>query len=641
MRLRRFSIRNFKSISPEGVSIDFRDRFCILVGKNNAGKSNILEALGMLFGSKNPRYIRIEPDSYNDPSQPVVIEAELEGLNWGHGKALGLSDQQCGSLMHAGKRVETEPGCITFRMICPPTERHFEDTDEDDEEELAKQTFEAFLANRHEVRRNEALRRAAVKYLLIPPVRSHTELLSPSTWTVYGKFLREVLAESSQAEQLAKFITEASRQLRDLLQAEADQLTRVAKATSYVDAIDFLFTKDGNPAELLRNLSLAVTYKGRTEDISQVGTGTQSAVIIAVLELCLRHRASQGIRLFCIEEPELFLHPHAQRYVADLLRAIAEEKRSQVILTTHSASLLANTDIRDVIRIERDTKGHTHCKRVPPDYPKLDFYQRILNPETCEMVFADRVVLVEGPSEAILLPRISKTLANSEDSRALSFDFQNVSVINVGGKDFFGMLAELLSELGIDWRIVADRDALHGVSLQPFKAKIGISGTEEDEDQISKLRANGIAVLTYGEIEDYYPPEAIAAIANCTIEDVQKEIKKRLVVFDEPGTFAMFRYVIREHRKELCTTDDARLEKVLKRIYDQSLQKIRDEGRLTANYAKTGEIISRWLKLSKPMIALRVAQWFEEHPGSIPESLRELVKWVLNNREGVDDSQCS
>lgn len=643
MRLRRFSIKNFKSISPEGVTIDFRDRFCVLVGKNNAGKSNILEALGLLFGSKNPRYIRVDPDSYNDPSHAVEIEAELEGLDWSEGKSLGLSDQQCGSLMHDGKRVETKPGCITFRMICPPAEGHSEDLDEDDEEMSAKQTFEVLLANRYVVKRNENLRKAAVKYLLVPSVRSHTDILSPSNWTVYGRFLREVLAESSQAEKLTEFITEASRQLRDLLQAEADQITRAAKATSYVDAISFQLTREGNPVELLRNLSLAVTYKGRTEDISQVGTGTQSAVIIGVLELCLRHGTSRGIRLFAVEEPELFLHPHAQRYVADLLRAIAGEARNQVILTTHSSSILSNTDICDVVRIERNDVGHTCCRSIPSDHTNLESYQRILNSETCEMIFADRVVLVEGPSEAILLPHIAKALAKDRNSRALSFDFQNVSVIQVGGKDFFDTYTKLLLKLGIDWRIIADRDALRGDSLRSFKKGIGIRGTERKEEQVNMLRDNGITVLSYGEIEDYYPHKALAEIAGCSVDDVQREIEKRRIVFDEPSTFTVIASVVRDHRTELCDADHARLEKVLKRVYDQSLQKVREEGRVTANTAKTGEVLSKWLKLSKPTIALRVGRWLEEHPESIPSSLQELVRWSLAGMEGIETEreQCS
>ena len=631
MRIRRFTIKNFKSISPDGVTINFRKRFCVLVGKNNAGKTNILEALGLLFGTKNPRYIRVDSASYNDPSQSIVIEAELENLDWGIAKSLGLSDRQCGMLTRSSKNAE--PGCITFRLTCPPTR----DVDENDDAEdggSGKQEFVLLLANKHQVQKNESIRNAAVKHLLIPPVRSPGDQLSPSTWTVYGHFLRKVLAGSSQADKLAELITEATKQLRDLLQSEANQLTRAAKATSYVDAIDFQLTKDGNPVELLRNLSLAVTYKGRTEDISQVGTGTQSAVIIGVLELCLRHRASRGMRLFAVEEPELFLHPHAQRYVADLLRKIAEEKNSQVLLTTHSAAILANTNILDVVRVERDGNKGTQCRRVPPDYQHIEKSQRILTTETCEMLFADRVVLVEGPSEAILLPGIAKVLATSEDSREFSFDYQNISVVDVGGKDNFRAYSDLLTHFGIDWRVIADRDALRGDCLQSFKAMVGISGTEPDEEQIKKLRDSGVAVLSLGEIEDYYPHKALAEITGCTVEEVEPEIKKRQLVWDEPSAFDLVLSMVQGHREELLRANDSRLRKEVKRVYDKTLQKIRAGGGECTSMAKTGDVLARWLRLPKPTIALRVVQWLERHPEEVPGHLRELVKWVLQGQRG-------
>ena len=630
MRIKRFIIKNFKSIPPKGITLEFRERYCVLVGKNNAGKSNIFEAIGLLFGPKNPRYLQLEEDQYNDPSQPIIIEAELVGLNWNDGKALGLSDRQCGQLMKEGKNVETSPGCITFRFTCPPV-AEVSDSPEDDDES-AKQTFQVFLANRYEVKRNEELRKAAVKHLLIPPVRSHSDLLSPSTWTEYGRFLREVLVESPQSKKLAKIIEDATVQLRDLLRNKAAKLTQTAKATSYVDAIDFQLTKEGNPVELLRNLSLTVTYGGRTDDISQVGTGTQSAVIIGVLELSLRHRASHGIRLFCVEEPELFLHPHAQRYVADLLREIAEEENSQVIMTTHSAAILANTDILDVVRVERKDDNGTQCRRVPSDYQPIEKSQRILTTETCEMLFADKVVLVEGPSEAILLPRIAKVLAKTRDSREFSFDYQNISVIDVGGKNNFKVYSDLLTHFGIDWLVITDRDALRGNSLQPFKRLVGISGTEPDEEQIKKLRDIGVAVLRLGEIEDYYPHEALAEIAGCSVENVKLEIKKRQLVWDEPSTFDLVLSMIQGHKEELLQASDSQLPKVVKQAYDQTLQRMRAGATERTSIAKTSDILARWLGSSKPIIALRVAQWLENHPEEVPSHLHNLVKWALQTR---------
>lgn len=57
MRLEQIYVSNYKSISPKGITINFHQGLAVMVGKNNAGKSNILEAVGYLLGYKNPRLI--------------------------------------------------------------------------------------------------------------------------------------------------------------------------------------------------------------------------------------------------------------------------------------------------------------------------------------------------------------------------------------------------------------------------------------------------------------------------------------------------------------------------------------------------------------------------------------------------------
>ena len=73
------------------------------------------------------------------------------------------------------------------------------------------------------------------------------------------------------------------------------------RVTSYVDDIDFELTKEGKPSELLRNLEIFISERDIKINLDNVGTGTQSAVIIGLLELALKGGASRA-RLFCIEE---------------------------------------------------------------------------------------------------------------------------------------------------------------------------------------------------------------------------------------------------------------------------------------------------------------------------------------------------
>jgi energy-coupling factor transporter ATP-binding protein EcfA2 len=330
-----------------------------------------------------------------------------------------------------------------------------------------------------------------------------------------------------------------------------------------------------------------------------------------------------------VEEPELFLHPHAQRHVASLLRSIAEEKNSQVILTTHSSAALVNADVLDVIRIDRGNNGGTRCLRLPKDYSELEKLQRILTSETCEMLFADRVVLVEGPSEAICLPRISRILCAGADAGKYSFDRRNISIINVGGKEHLKAYSKLLDDFRIEWRIITDRDALRGNTLDSYKEKAGLAGSENDDQQIDKLRDYGVAVLRKGEIEDYYPHEALAAIKGCTVGEVPKEIEKHRQDWDEPSLFTLIETIFSNNRKEITEVEGPRFRKILKRCYDNALEQLRENGTFTKQSRKTGNTIANWLKLPKPIIALRVSQWMEENPEKVPDSLQRLTKWLF------------
>ena len=83
MKLDRILIQNFKSISPTGVEIAFKSGILVLVGKNNAGKSNILEAAGLVLGNKNPRYVSIPTECFNDPSQEIVIRGRVHWTDVG------------------------------------------------------------------------------------------------------------------------------------------------------------------------------------------------------------------------------------------------------------------------------------------------------------------------------------------------------------------------------------------------------------------------------------------------------------------------------------------------------------------------------------------------------------------------------
>src|SRR5690554_2115785 len=81
-KLLSLTIEGFRSIRDE-LTVNFpENQPVILIGENNAGKSNIVRAIDLLFGDYSPKYRKFESyDHYDrDPNNAILIQAEISGI---------------------------------------------------------------------------------------------------------------------------------------------------------------------------------------------------------------------------------------------------------------------------------------------------------------------------------------------------------------------------------------------------------------------------------------------------------------------------------------------------------------------------------------------------------------------------------
>lgn len=156
------------------------------------------------------------------------------------------------------------------------------------------------------------------------------------------------------------------------------------------------------------------------------GLGYNNVLFMAT-ELVLLREGNE-LALLLIEEPEAHLHPQLQDRVMALLSDTYErEERSrvQVVLTTHSPSLVAGAPVNAMTLVVGGETYRLNEATTMLEHADYAYLRRFLESTRANLFFAKGVAIVEGHSEALLLPALAK--ACNRD-----FSKHGVSVVNVG-----------------------------------------------------------------------------------------------------------------------------------------------------------------------------------------------------------------
>jgi putative ATP-dependent endonuclease of OLD family len=216
--------------------------------------------------------------------------------------------------------------------------------------------------------------------------------------------------------------------------------------------------------DLIRNLVVLIgTQEGLEHGVELNGLGYNNLLYVgALLTDFYQRRKLQGpkgitLPIVAIEEPEAHLHPHLQKF---LNRYFAESGDGQVIVTTHSTHVSSSVDPSHIVVLYRDSQGGICAASVANLFQdsrrsqrQLDALRRYLDATRSTLFFGKSVILVEGLSEAILLPVIAK------ESLGFDVDDKGMSIVAVQGISF-RPFAALFGPEGIRRRcaILADSD---------------------------------------------------------------------------------------------------------------------------------------------------------------------------------------
>jgi predicted ATP-dependent endonuclease of OLD family len=170
--------------------------------------------------------------------------------------------------------------------------------------------------------------------------------------------------------------------------------------------------------------------------------------------------------VFAIEEPELFLAPHAHRYLYRLIRRLAE-LGNQIFFTTHAPGLLSVAALDEVNLVTRDELGVTAVERLSPI--DVDDTFRVtceFDAERAELFLSRAAILVEGMTEKISFPLVFHALGRDADR-------EQISIVDCGGKSNLPLFVEICRRARIPYVVVHDSDMRAG--REPVEAEVRLN----------------------------------------------------------------------------------------------------------------------------------------------------------------------
>lgn len=339
--------------------------------------------------------------------------------------------------------------------------------------------------------------RECVRFVLIPAATSIAgEIGTASRGTALTELVGTFMAAASaraQAAWLTKHadaVAELSGEIRKSVEgATGVQAGRInARLASLIPnaSVTLTPTVPEFTPKVDPSITTAVTVAGITNDVSRQGHGVQRAVMMSMFQVMVpdedltrnTHEVQEGeddvaaqtrleesisglpSLIVAIEEPEIYQHPVRARSFARTLLELSTQPGVQVLLATHSPYFIQPEQFGALHRFTY-TDGETSVARASVDsvasssgLARENVEKAIVAnvpTEFSEGFFADAVVLVEGPTDRIVLEAVATKLGQDMDRLG-------VTVLSVEGKPGLRVTRAILTSLGIPTYVLADGD---------------------------------------------------------------------------------------------------------------------------------------------------------------------------------------
>ncbi|HUU18945.1 MAG TPA: AAA family ATPase [Sedimentisphaerales bacterium] len=636
MNLKWVHIENYRSCKD--IPLEFGSMHA-LVGANNSGKSNILRALDFLF---NPSTTNVDKESFwnGDTSRIIRVEALFDNLTGQEKEELkgylcpegtfhiartckvkdSLSSEEeyeisqhyckpmpkfewlCEDKIKGDKiaewwrnQVDLTANGNSFVDFVGGTKPNVgtwkQKANEFTDQYLTEDDFEDQWADNPKGYAG-VLKGELPHFIFIPAVRDISEEAKVTKSNPFGRLLYEVLSNITDAQRadLDGFLSNVKEKLNrtggdDRLDSIVKTETKLNEYLSEYMTADLEIEFQTPTLQLLLTTPRLFVNDGFRNIVENKGHGLQRAIIFSILRCYSELIAGQGAdrkrgTIFAIEEPELYMHPQAQRTIRHVFRKIVDNNNmDQIFFATHSSLLLDVAYFDEIVRVEAiqgdDGNGKTieskawqlpiqkliddlkirYPDTTPSDESIRERYANAYHPMRSEGFFAKRIILVEGATEQYALPIYAEALLKHP------LYHLGISVVDCGGKGPMDRLYRIFNELGIPCYLLFDYDknSKDGNTLSKSKELLEMAGEATDAP-------SGILIK---DRVSCFPEKWEIDLANEIekIEQFTADARSELGLNEDSGKPLVARYIARQ----LTLTDPPFIPPSIKSIIEKTI----------------------------------------------------------------------
>ncbi|WP_426131482.1 ATP-dependent nuclease [Pseudomonas sp. DWP1b1] len=459
MKLQSIRLCNFQSFGNEPTVITFED-VTYLIGPNGSGKTAVLQALCRLFAF-DPSLRRIKRSDFHVPADEDLLPEErslwLEA-DFEFPELLEDEDNATVAPHFAHMRLDTAEGIPRARYRLSATMG----IDGDIEENLVYVLDVDKDANPLSTAVVTRVHRNTIQMHYLPARRDPADHITYGANALLGRLLRAVNWEDDR-ERIKGLTDEISECLsgNQSVSAFSESLNvmwkRLHRGTFFTDPKLTFVTSEIE--SLLRHMSVSFSpgHDENLVDFSRLSDGQKSMLYLSLV--LSSHAIGRAVltgknvsfdadklkppsfTLIAVEEPENSLSPHYLGRIVNALNSSIGGADSQAIIATHAPSMLRRVDPENIryLRLAANRATKVTCIALPDKEDEAHKFVREAVQAFPEVYFSRLVVLGEGDSEEIVLPRILQAKGAPVDESA-------VTIAPLGGRHvnhFWRLLAAL------------------------------------------------------------------------------------------------------------------------------------------------------------------------------------------------------